>query len=67
MADHTLSENDAKLLLQRLPETVKSEHCHDEAHIRRLLEKCDLVPDRGAAGNYLNKTKSRTSEAFQRG
>ena len=41
-------ENDAKLLLQRLPEGVKKEHYHDdETHIRLLLEKYDLVPNRG--------------------
>ena len=39
---------DAKLLLQRLPESVKNVHCHDdEAHIRQLLEKYDLAPNRG--------------------
>ena len=43
-------ENDAKLLLQRLPEPVKREHYHDgEAHIRELLEKHDLVPKRGVS------------------
>ena len=41
-------ENDAKLLLQRLPEDVKNVHYHDdEMHIRQLLEKYDLVPNRG--------------------
>ena len=41
-------ENDAKLLLQRLPEDVKNVHYHDdETHIRQLLEKYDLVPNRG--------------------
>ena len=41
-------ENDAKLLLQRLPENVKNAHYHDdETHIRQLLEKYDLVPKRG--------------------
>ena len=41
-------ENDAKLLLQRLPEDVKNVHYHDdETHIRLLLEKYDLVPKRG--------------------
>ena len=40
-------ENDAKLLLQRLPEDVKNIHYHDdETHIRQLLEKYDLVPSR---------------------
>ena len=39
---------DAKLLLQRLPEDVKNIHYHDdETHIRQLLEKYDLVPNRG--------------------
>lgn len=41
-------ENDAKLLLQRLPEDVKNVHYHDdESHIRQLLEKYDLAPKRG--------------------
>ena len=41
-------ENDAKLLLQRLPEDIKNVHYHDdETHIRLLLEKYDLVPSRG--------------------
>ena len=41
-------ENDAKLLLQRLPEDVKNIHYHnDETHIRQLLEKYYLVPSRG--------------------
>ena len=40
--------DDAKLLLQRLPEDVKNIHYHDdETHIRQLLEKYDLVPSRG--------------------
>ena len=43
-------EKDAKLLLQRLPESVKSVHYHDdETHIRQLLEKYDLVPNRGTS------------------
>ena len=43
-------ENDAKLLLQSLPENVKNVHYHDdETHIRQLLEKYDLVPKRGAS------------------
>ena len=43
-------ENDANLLLQRLPDEVKNVHYHDdEAHIRQLLEKYDLVPKRGAS------------------
>ena len=46
--DMVFIENDAKLLLQRLPENVKNVHYHDdEAHIRQLLEKYDLVPSRG--------------------
>ena len=40
--------DDAKLLLQRLPEDVKNVHYHDnETHIRQLLEKYDFVPKRG--------------------
>ena len=46
--DMVFIENDAKLLLQRLPEDVKNVHYHDdETHIRQLLEKYDLVPSRG--------------------
>lgn len=42
--DMIFIENDAKLLLQRLPEDVKNVHYHDdETHIRQLLEKYDLV------------------------
>ncbi len=41
--DMVFIENDAKLLLQRLPEDVKNVHYHDdETHIRQLLEKYDL-------------------------
>ena len=41
--DMVFIENDAKLLLQRLPEGVKNVHYHDdETHIRQLLEKYDL-------------------------
>ena len=48
--DMVFIENDAKLLLQRLPDEVKNVHYHDdEAHIRQLLEKYDLVPKRGAS------------------
>ena len=48
--DMIFIENDAKLLLQRLPDEVKNVHYHDdEAHIRQLLEKYDLVPKRGAS------------------
>ena len=46
--DMVFIENDAKLLLQRLPEDVKNVHYHDdETHIRLLLEKYGLVPKRG--------------------
>ena len=38
--DMVFIEKDAKLLLQRLPESVKNVHYHDdETHIRQLLEK----------------------------
>jgi len=48
--DMVFIENDAKLLLQRLPEDVKNVHYHDdETHIRLLLEKYDLVPSRGSS------------------
>lgn len=48
--DMVFIENDAKLLLQRLPEDVKNVHYHDdETHIRQLLEKHGLVPKRGAS------------------
>ena len=48
--DMVFIENDAKLLLQRLPDEVKNVHYHaDEAHIRQLLEKYDLVPKRGVS------------------
>ena len=41
-------ENDAEFLLHRLPEEVKTAHYHDDdTHIRLLLEKYDLVPNRG--------------------
>ena len=47
--DMIFIENDAKLLLQRLPEDVKSIHYHDgETHICQLLEKHDLAPKHGA-------------------
>ena len=47
--DMVFIENDAKLLLQRLPDEIKNVHYHDgEAHIRQLLEKYDLMPKRGA-------------------
>ena len=46
--DMVFMEKDAKLLLQRLPENVKNVHYHDdETHIRQLLEKYDLAPNRG--------------------
>ena len=48
--DMVFIENDAKLLLQRLPDEVKNVHYHDdETHIRQLLEKYDLVPKRGTS------------------
>ncbi len=48
--DMVFIENDARLLLQRLPENVKTEHYHDdETHIRELLEKYDLAPKGGAS------------------
>ena len=48
--DMIFIENDAKLLLQRLPEDVKNVHYHDgETHICQLLEKHDLAPKRGAS------------------
>ena len=48
--DMIFIENDAKLLLQRLPEDVKNIHYHDgETHIRQLLEKYALVPARGSS------------------
>ena len=48
--DMVFMEKDAKLLLQRLPESVKNVHYHDdETHIRQLLEKYDLVPNRGTS------------------
>lgn len=46
--DMVFIENDAKLLLQRLPDDVKNLHYHDdETHIRLLLKKHDFVPNRG--------------------
>ena len=46
--DMVFIENDAKLLLQRLPDDIKNVHYHDdETHIRQLLEKYDLVPSCG--------------------
>lgn len=41
-------ENDAELLLHRLPEEVKTAHYHDdEVHIRALLEAGGLRPEGG--------------------
>ena len=46
--DMVFIENDAKLLLQRLPDDIKNVHYHDdETHIRLLLEKYGLVPNCG--------------------
>lgn len=43
--DMAFIENDAELLLRRLPDAVKKEHYHDdETHIRELLEKSGLKP-----------------------
>ena len=48
--DMVFIEKDAKLLLQRLLENVKNVHYHDdETHIRQLLEKYDLVPNRSTS------------------
>ena len=48
--DMVFIENDAKLLLQRLPDDIKNVHYHDdETHSRQLLEKYDLVPNRGTS------------------
>ena len=48
--DMVFIENDAKLLLQRLPEDVKNVHYHDgETHIRQLLENHDLMPRCGVS------------------
>ena len=45
--DMVFIEHDAKLLLQRLPDDIKNVHYHDdETHIRLLLEKYDLMPNR---------------------
>ena len=46
--DMVFIENDAKLLLQRLPDDIKNVHYHDgETHIRQLLENHDLMPKCG--------------------
>ena len=51
--DMVFIENDAKLLLQRLPEDIKNVHYHDdEMHIRLLLEKYDLVPRCGYLSGF---------------
>ena len=48
--DMVFIENDAKLLLQRLPDEVKTAHYHDdETHIRALLESGGLQPKDGIA------------------
>ena len=48
--DMVFIENDAKLLLQRLPEDVKNVHYHDgETHIRQLMENHDLMPKCGVS------------------
>ena len=48
--DMVFIENDARLLLQRLPETVKNEHYHDDKiHIRELLRTSGLQPRGGIA------------------
>ena len=48
--DMVFIENDAKLLLQRLPEDIKNVHYHDgETHIRQLLENHDLMPKCGVS------------------
>ena len=46
--DMVFIEHDAKLLVQRLPDDIKNVHYpDDETHIRLLLEKYDLMPNRG--------------------
>lgn len=46
----TFIENDAELLLRRLPERIKTAHYHDdETHIRALLEESGLRPRSGTA------------------
>lgn len=48
--DMLFIENDAKLLLQWLPEEVKKVHYHDdETHIKQLLEKYALKTQKGAS------------------
>ena len=46
----TFIENDARTLLQRLPENAKAEHYpDDEVHSRALLEEGGLIPPGGMA------------------
>ena len=48
--DMIFIENDARLVLQRLPEAVKNEHYHDdETHIQELLQNSGLHPNGGIA------------------
>lgn len=48
--DMLFIENDAKLLLQWLPEEVKKVHYHDdETHIKQLLEKYALKTQKGTS------------------
>ena len=69
--DMAFIENDAKLLLQRLPEDVKNVHYHDdETHICQLLEKYGLVPNRGtslAAATVRGLILTRFSQGADRG
>ena len=54
--DMVFIENDAKLLLQRLPEDVKNIHYHDdETHIRQLLEKAGIPFVERDAEQYLQE------------
>ena len=64
--DMVFIENDAKLLLQRLPEDVKNVHYHDdETHIRQLLEKYDLVPKRGISLGRRDSTRTDSDRLAQ--
>ena len=64
--DMVFIENDAKLLLQRLPENVKNVHYHDdEAHIRQLLEKYVLVPKRGGFTCRRDSTRTDSDRLTQ--
>lgn len=48
--DMVFIENNAKLLLQKLPKTVKNEHYYnDEMHIRELLKKYYLMSKSGSS------------------